>query len=502
MKGEPNMNITQRPLLRILPEGMVQSIYQEALKVLSEIGIFVENEKAFAMLADAGMKTDSGTRRALMTEDLVKASLESAPHEIRLYDVKGNLKATLGDNNVHFDPGSAALNILDSETGEIRKPVTADFVKFSRIVEQLDQLDAQSTALICADVPEEIQDRYRLYVALHFCSKPVVTGTFKDDGFACMKNMLIAVRGSAKDLRERPLAIFDACPSPPLMWSHLTCQSVIDAAESGIPSEFISMPLSGATGPVTLAGTLVQHTAETLSGVVISQLAAKGAPVVYGGSPSIFDMRKGTTPMGAIETMMIDSSYAQIGKFLGLPTHAYMGLSDTKRLDYQSGSESSLGILIAALTGINMVSGAGMLDFESCQSPEKLVMDNEICGMARRLIKGIAAPESPMAFNSLYDIISTGGTFLSHPSTLKSFRSEFYFPGPVIDRAPLSEWEHEKRDATRRACDQVKKLLKKDDYYRLDSEKSKMLREIMEAEAKKHNLSQLPALSTPLMVHT
>jgi len=495
------MNNAQRPLLRILPEQMVISIYKEALKVLSKIGIFVENEEAFKMLSDAGMKTDPGSKRVMITEDLVKASLGSAPHEIRLYDVKGDLKATLGDNNVHFDPGSAALNILDSETGVIRKPVTADFVKYSRIVEQMEHIDAQSTALICADVPEEIQDRYRLYVALHFCSKPIVTGTFKDDGFACMKNMLTAMRGSSEALRDKPLAIFDACPSPPLKWSHLTCQSVIDAARSGIPSEFISMPLSGATGPVTLAGTLVQHTAETLSGVVISQLAAKGAPVVYGGSPSIFDMRKGTTPMGAIETMMIDSSYAQIGKFLGLPTHAYMGLSDTKRLDYQSGSESSLGILIAALTGINMVSGAGMLDFESCQSAEKLVMDNEICGMAKRLTRGVAASEAS-AFDTLNDIISSGGTFLSHPDTLKNYRSEFYFPGPVTDRAPLSEWEHEKRDATRRACDHVGKLLKKDDYYRLDSDKSRMLREIMEAEAEKRNISQLPALSAPSMVHS
>jgi len=496
------MNNTQRPLLRILPEQMAESIYREALRVLSEIGIFIENEEAFAMLADAGMKADKSTKRVKMTEELVKASLESAPHEIKLYDVKGDLKATLGGDNVHFDPGSAALNILDSDTGVIRKPVTSDFIRFSRIVEKMDQIDAQSTALICADVPEEIQDRYRLYVALHFCSKPVITGTFNADGFICMKNMLTAVRGSAEALREKPLAIFDACPSPPLMWSSLTCQSVLDAARSGIPSEFISMPLSGATGPVTLAGTLVQHTAETLSGVVISQLAAKGAPVVYGGSPSIFDMKKGTTPMGAIETMMIDSAYAQIGKMLGLPTHAYMGLSDTKRLDYQSGSESSLGILIAALTGVNMVSGAGMLDFESCQSIEKLVMDNEICGMARRLLRGIEAPHSPIAFNVLDEIISGGGTFLSHPSTLKHFRSEFYFPGPVIDRAPLSEWEREKRDATVRAIDHVAKLLRKDDYYRLDSGKAKMLTDIMEAEAKKHGLSRLPELSAEPMVRS
>ncbi len=234
----------------------------------------------------------------------------------------------------------------------------------------------------------------------------------------------------------------------------------------------------------------MQHTAETLSGVVISQLAHKGAPVVYGGSPSIFDMKRGTTPMGAIETMMIDSSYAQIGKFLGLPTHAYMGLSDAKRVDYQSGFETGMGIILAGLTGINMVSGAGMLDFENCQSLEKLVLDNEIIGMARRLIRGIPDVDGLMAIDIIREIIEKKGNFLSHPTTVKEFRKEFFFPGPAVDRSVLGEWEKEKKDVHRRVKDVIDKVLARSDAYELDSERSKRLKDIMAGHAKTYGVDR------------
>ena len=193
-----------------------------------------------------------------------------------------------------------------------------------------------------------------------------------------MRDMLAAVRGGEDNLRRKPLAIFDACPSPPLKWSHLTSQSLIDSARAGIPSELISMGMTGASSPATIAGTLVQHVVENLAGLVLCQLAAPGAPVIFGGSPSSFDMRKGTTPMGAVETMMIDMAAAQIGKFLRLPTHAYMALSDAKTPDAQAGYESGIGAVLAALAGVNVVSGPGMLNYESSISFEKLVIDDEI----------------------------------------------------------------------------------------------------------------------------
>jgi len=200
------------------------------------------------------------------------------------------------------------------------------------------------------------------------------------------------------------------------------------------------MPMAGATSPVTLREVVVQHCAESLSGVVIHQLASPGAPIVYGGSPSALDMRHGTTPMGAIETMMVDVAYAQVGKQLGLPTHAYMALSDAKSVDFQAGLESGLGAVLAALAGINMVSGPGMLDFESCQSLEKLVLDNEACGMALRLARGISERPGPAAPELLQAVVEAGH-FLSNPHTRSNYREELYLPGPTIDRSTYGDWE-------------------------------------------------------------
>ena len=166
-----------------------------------------------------------------------------------------------------------------------------------------------------------------------------------------MKDLQLAVRGSGQALAEKPLTIFSCCPSAPLKWSDVTSQNLVDCARWGIPVEFISMPLSGFVAPVTLVGSLVQQTAETLSGVVISQLTRPGHPILYGGSPAIFDMRYETTPMGAVETMMLDCANSEIGKHLGMPTQGYIALSDAKQLDAQAGLETTMGATLAALAG-------------------------------------------------------------------------------------------------------------------------------------------------------
>ena len=145
------------------------------------------------------------------------------------------------------------------------------------------------------------------------------------------------------------------------------------------------------------------------------------------------DMRTGSTPMGAIETMMLDACYTQIGKYFKLPTHAYMGLSDAKVLDMQAGLESGIGAIIAALAGVNMVSGVGMLNFESCFSIEKLIIDNDICGMAKRLVEGITPRNVPMAIDIIQSYFEKS-ELLSHPSTLRWYSEEHYMPSTAIDR--------------------------------------------------------------------
>ena len=492
-----------RPTVRPLSEELVQRIYSEALDVLARKGIFVENDEALELLdgagarpEDAGAESGDASRVVRLPGDLVTGALERAPKRIRVFDAAGDPALDLGEDRVHFDPGSAAINILDGESGIQRKPTSEDALNFSRLTNGLAHMDAQSTGVVPADVPEGLADRYRLYLALHGSRKPVVTGTFEVEALAPMLEMLKVIRGGADALREKPLAIFDACPSPPLRWSRLTCQSLIDCARAGVPSEIVSMPLSGATAPVTLLGSVVQHCAEVLSAYVIADLAAPGAPVVYGGSPAIFDMRKGTTPMGAIETMMIDSANVQVGKSLGLPTHAYMALSDSKTLDAQAGLETGMGAVMAALSGVNMVSGPGMLDYESCQSLEKLVLDNEICGMAQRLITGLEPREEQLAADLMEESF-TDPRFLSRPSTLKWFRQEQYIPGKVIERSTLGEWEQAGRTPlTTRAREEVTRILAREskEGYRLDEAKSRELTGIITTEAKGYGLETPPVL--------
>jgi trimethylamine--corrinoid protein Co-methyltransferase len=448
-----------RPKIKILDNEHKEKILKEAKIILETQGIFMENHEAIELFNRNGINREGS--RYFIPPDLIDKCLDTVPNGVTLYDREGNEHISLKEDSVNFDPGSAAIFILDEETGDIREGLSNDFIRFSKVVEHLKYIDAHSTALIYNDVPKDAQDWHRLYLGLSNCYKPVVTGTFRKESFSIMREILLACRLSEDDLARKPLAIFDACPSPPLKWSDLTTQSLIDAAKTMIPSEFVSMPLAGANAPITLIGSITQHCAECLAGVVIVQLARRGAPLIWGGSPAVFDMRYGTTPMGAIETMMINLGDVEMGKFLNLPTHAYMSLSDSKVPDSQAGFEAGMGALLAGLAGINMVSGPGMLDFESTQSIEKLIIDNEIVGMVKRLVRGIEDRGSPFALEILKDY-EDAQELLSHSSTLKYFRKELFLPSSIIDRMTRDSWKDKgSKSARMRAKDQVSIILSK-----------------------------------------
>lgn len=427
-----------RPMFSILSREQISRVVEQAVEILEKVGVYIENQEAIALLKQHDVRLEGG--RAYIHRDLIFRSLESAPSKVILYDREERPCVEMYGDNVCFDPGSAAIHVLDRNTKRRRKPIVKDCIELAWVTEACNNISAQSTGIIPSDVPEEIADRYRLYIALCNSRKPIVTGTFRKDGFVVMREMLDIVRSGSDNLRRHPLAIFDCCPTPPLKWSDLTCQSLIDCAKAGIPAELVSMPLGGASSPVTIREMVVQHCAECLSGVVIHQLAHQGSPIIWGGSPSAFDMRYGTTPMGAVETQMTDVAFAQVGKYLGLPTHAYMGLSDSKVVDWQAGQETGFGVLLAALAGINMVSGPGMLDFESCQSLEKLILDNEACGMALRLVQGISEDSAHQSVELIAEVVAKGH-FLGHPHTREHFRKELYIPGKVIDRMTYGDWE-------------------------------------------------------------
>jgi trimethylamine--corrinoid protein Co-methyltransferase len=429
---------------------LIEQILSEAREILCTLGVEIHNDNVAALLSDHGATVDVRKKRVMFSQQMIDRALAAAPRSCKLYDVLGEQTHDLSGENVYFTPGSAAINILDYQSGAMRAPTTNDYVSYVKLLSSLGNITSQSTAFIPADVPERISDSYRLFLSLLYGEKPIVTGAF-------------------------------------------TAQNLLDCAKYAIPVEYISMPLAGFMAPVTLVGTLVQHTAETLSGVVISQLANPGTPVLYGGSPAVFDVRCETTPMGAVETQMIDCAYCEIGKHLGLPTQAYISLSDAKQLDAQAGLETSMGATLAALAGINSISGPGMLDFESCQSLEKLVLDNEICGMTLRLIAGIEPKEDFPALPRFEELLKEGHLLISKHSR-RYLREEHYLPGPTIDRANRARWQAEGNlTLGERAHREVTRLIETYEPSRLPESVKVELTQLMENEARRHGMDALPA---------
>jgi trimethylamine--corrinoid protein Co-methyltransferase len=507
------------PLLELLAADDLSRLLGAAFQVLERIGVRIENPAASEVLLAGGAAERSG--RLFLPETLVRAALASAPPSFALCDRSGVAVARLGAGRTCFNPGSAAIYRIDGRTDgrsdgrsaegagdggnsasggagtrtASRRPAsTADVIALVQLVDALPCYAAQSTALVPGDVPEEIADRWRLLLALRHGVKPVVTGTFTRDGFAPMLAMLTAVRGGERALRERPLAVFDCCPTSPLTWSDLTGATLVAAARAGVPANLVAVPMTGATAPVTLFGALVQLAAENLAGVAIHQLACPGAPLVWGGAPSAFDMRHGSAAMGAIESAMLNVANAQIGRALGLPTHGYLGLSDAKTPDYQAGMESASGALLGALAGIDLVSGPGLLDYLLSQSLEKLLLDHEACRAALRCARGLGA-----GFHQAEDTVTLlgdlarSGELLSHSHTRSHWKDELTVASPLIDRESFGDWE---AGGSSSALDRARAELERRtrDGTPLAGEIAAEITAIVVADAERHGISSLPLL--------
>jgi trimethylamine--corrinoid protein Co-methyltransferase len=475
--------IGMQPKLELLDADLVRRILDEAHQLISEHGVKVQSPEARDLLAGAGAKVDDEVVR--IPEALVAAALETVPRRFSLHDRSGNPAVSYGGDSVHFDPGSSCVHVLDPETLEHRPSTTPDLVRIVKIAEMLTQYDAQSTAVVCNEIPKEIGDLYRLYIVLLYSAKPIVTGAFSVKTLQAMIDMLAIFAGGREALAEKPQAVFDVCPSPPLIWSEFGAQNLLELARAGVPAEVVPMPLAGAAAPVTLLGSVVQHAAECLSGIAIHQLAQPGAPIVWGGAPTIFDMRKGTTPMGAIET-------AIIGKSMGLPTHTYLGASDAKLVDAQAGLESGVSAVVGALAGINMISGAGMLDFLACQSPEKLVVDAEAIAMAKRLLAGMQVRTETLA-TEMFAGMDFRGDFLKQRITKELFALEQHIPSKVIDRDSMRGWQQSgSLDTWRRAKERARQLLEDYQPPQHDPEQVRELRAMVERLAQGAGMDHLP----------
>ena len=481
-----------QPSLSLLAPQLIDRILEEAFALISERGVAVQAPVAARLLSAAGARVENGV--AYIPESLARRAVETVPRSFSLYNRAGEPTVQYGSDHVQFDPGSSCVHVLDPDTLEHRLAKTADLVRLVQVAEMLPQYAAQSTAVVCNEVPKGIGDLYRLYVVLRYSDKPIVTGAFTPHTAPVMIDMLAADSGGHEALRAKPRAVFDVCPSPPLHFSEFAGQNLVDLARAWVPAEVVPMPLAGVAAPVTLAGAIVQHAAESLSAITIHQLAQPGAPVVWGGAPAIFDMRSGITPMGAVETCMLNVGCAQVGKSLGLPTHGYLIGSDAKTLDAQAGQESGIAAVMGALSGINMISGAGMLDSLACHSAEKLLLDAESIAMAQRLRQGVQIRTETLALE-MFRKVGAKGDFLKLPETRRLFRQEQQIPEKVIDRGSLRSWEEAgRKDAFARAKERVTELVAAYKRPNLRPEADRALRSIVQEQARREGMERLPEI--------
>jgi len=482
-----------RPKLEVLSKEDTKAIIEAAYDFLEDFGVMVDNEEALSILADAGAKVDLGSKTAYIPAHMIDKALETAPSSFTVYDREGNNPVAMKEDNIYFCPGSVALNILDSDTEAVRKPKIPDLVKITRLTETLEYVQVQTGPILPDDIPAPVQDAYRFYHILMNSYKPIFGGGFTVDGLRAQIKMLTILRGGEDEQKEKPRAILAVNPTAPLMWGGIIAQNMIDIARARIPIMLIPMPLPGGNAPVTLAGTLTEHTAENLSGIVITQLVNPGTPVLYGGGAIVLDMRYGINCIGAIETHLLGIGYGQIGKALGFPTASNIGEADSPRVDAQAGLETGIGVTLAALAGINLSRGPGMMGYANCQSFEKLVVDNNICGMALRLVGGIECTDETIAL----DILKSSGRgakgHLSSPHTMKWFKKEMFFPSEVITRKALREGETS-TSAWQRAKEEVRNRLSTFELPPMSENKAKELRSFMLSYAKSKGVETLPEM--------
>ncbi|MBP7691100.1 MAG: trimethylamine methyltransferase family protein [Anaerolineales bacterium] len=431
-----------RPTLRVIPEPLLPQILAEAKRILAEIGVEVRGPRLKERLLAHGLRTADTAgdgERVLFPPEVVDRALAAAPREFVLYDRAGQPHALLGGDRVHFVPGSSGLQILDGHTGAVRPANTRDFVEFVRLADGLEHIAYLATAFSTGDLAPQISDAWRLYLCLLNSLRPVVSGAFTEHGVPRMAELMALFRHDKADLVARPMAVFTITATGLFRYSEDSCQNLLDCVEWGIPVEIVPVTLMGLIAPVTLAGATVMHVADVLAGLTMAQLIRPGAPVLFGGAPAAFHMQTAQSPMAAVEALYLDVAYVAVAKHLGLPTQSYMALSEGKFLDAQAGAETFGGALLAALAGVNSVSGPGMLDYVLTFSLEKLVLDNELCGQVQHFVRGFGVKDDLPTMDLVRELLAEKH-LLTAPHTLKHWPQALHLPGPVYDRTNREQW--------------------------------------------------------------
>ncbi|UCD57066.1 MAG: trimethylamine methyltransferase family protein [Candidatus Hydrogenedentota bacterium] len=442
-----------------LTDSEVDQVCETSFKLLNEVGVLVQEPAALEHFEKAKAVVDYRSNTVRIPQSLVVSCLETLPSSVTLYARDESHNIVLEDSRVYVGTGGTALNIINFGADSVRPAQLQDLKSICRLVDALENIHF----IVLPTYPNELDiervDVNRFFAGLSQSSKHIMGGVYTIDGLRQVIRLGQIIAGGVDALREHPIVSIITCVMSPLKLDSHYAQLMIEAARAGVPVCVPAEPLAGATAPVTLAGTLAIQVADSLTGVVLTQIVNPGTPVVFGSVATTTDLRDMKYLGASIESGLLNAAGAQIAQRLKIPFYATAGMSDSKTIDCQCGYESALTLLLVALSGANFIhDAAGLMEFANTVSLEKYVIDDDIIGMVMRAVDGIEVNEETLAFDTI-KAVGPGGNFLSERHTVKHMRKENYIPG-LANRDRREQWISDgKKDSYVRAREKAEDIL-------------------------------------------
>jgi trimethylamine--corrinoid protein Co-methyltransferase len=404
---------------------------------------------------------DSENNRVKFPRAIVEKYIQAFPPKFTFHARDPKYDKTIPDDSPVIVTGSSAPDILDPVTGVERRAVITDIVHIAHLIQELPAYDMFSVSVLADDAPDNQFTLARLYPAMKYCSKPIrITSKDLPDARDILQ-LGYLVAGSEEAYREHPFITHHYCPVvSPLTMDHLSTEAVMFFSEQGLPVYPTIVPNAGLTSPMSLAGTLAQGNAEFLAAATLMQMVREGTPLIYATLPTVADMRTGAYASGGIECGMLHMAHAQMAHFYNVPCGGYIGLTNSKINDAQSGYETGLSTMAGLLSGMDMMNMGGLVEALKTFDFAKAVIDDEIAQMLKRMKRGFEFSEENLAVDIIKKI-GPGGSYIVEPHTIKRMKTAGLLT-KLSDRDTRTQWEKKgARDIQTRAMTRVREILAK-----------------------------------------
>jgi trimethylamine--corrinoid protein Co-methyltransferase len=462
-----------------LTEAGVARIHAAALDALEEVGLDNAPASGVAILVGAGaVQGEDG--RIRFPRALVEDMLALAARDITLHARDPRHDLLLSGTRVHFGTAGAAVHVVDAETLEYRESTARDLYDAARIAHGLDNLHFFQRAMVCRDIPDNLEmDLNTLYACCAGTTKHVGTSFTEPAHVAPAFEMLHLIAGGEAEWRARPFVSNSNCfVVPPMTFAEESCRTMEACVRGGMPVLLLSAGQAGATAPAPIAAAIVQAVAECLAGLVYVNAMVPGFPAVFGTWPFVSDLRSGAMSGGSGEQALLTAGCAQMHRFYGLPGGAAAGIADAKLPDMQAGWEQGISNVLAGLAGLNMIyEAAGMHASLLGFCFESLVLGDDLIGQALRCVRGIEVTEDDVSLDAMRAVCLGGPRhYLGHAQTLGRMQSDYVYPA-VADRLSPKEWaEVGKPDLIARARERMARILAASEAPLIDPEADRAIR--------------------------